>query len=45
MFIPTDVIEIDNKEQEANFILDKGKYRIIIKNRAYKTILDYQKKI
>ena len=43
--IPADVIEIDNKEQEANFILDKGKYRIIIKNRAYKTILDYQKKI
>lgn len=43
--IPTDVIEIDNKEQEANFILDKGKYRIIIKNRADKTILDYQKKI
>jgi hypothetical protein len=43
--VPADVIEINNKDQEANLILDKGFYRIIIKNRDYKTILDYQKKI
>ncbi len=43
--VPADIIEIDNKEQEANFVLDEGLYRIIIKNREYKTILDYQKKI
>ncbi|UQD56926.1 hypothetical protein [Flavobacterium sp. K5-23] len=43
--VPADVIEINNKDQEANLILDNGIYRIIIKNRGYKTILDYQKKI
>lgn len=43
--IPADVIEIENKEQVANMILHKGMYRIIIKNRNYETILDYQKQI
>jgi len=43
--IPADVIEIENKEQVANMILHKGMYRIIIKNRHYETILDYQKQI
>tara|TARA_R110000868_G_scaffold27909_3_gene105220 strand:+ start:238 stop:1389 length:1152 start_codon:yes stop_codon:yes gene_type:complete len=43
--VPADVIEITNKEQEANFIIDKGLYRIIIKNREYKTIFDYQEQI
>ncbi|WP_339921467.1 hypothetical protein [uncultured Flavobacterium sp.] len=43
--IPADVIEIENKEQVANMILHKGMHRIIIKNRNYETILDYQKQI
>ncbi|MEZ7497959.1 hypothetical protein QO200_04330 [Flavobacterium sp. Arc3] len=43
--VPADVIEIENKDQEAHFILDKGMYRIIIKNREYKTVSDYEAKI
>lgn len=43
--VPADVVEIADKKQEANLILDKGMYRIIIKNRGYKTVSDYEAKI
>jgi len=43
--IPADITEITNKEQKADLVLDKGNYRIIIKNRDYEIIQDYQQKI
>lgn len=43
--IPTDVTEISNKNQKADLILDKGNYQIIVKNKDYKIIQDYQQKI
>lgn len=43
--IPADITEITNKEQKADLILDKGNYRIIVKNRDYEIIQDYQQKI
>jgi hypothetical protein len=43
--IPADVTEITNKDQVVNLILDKGNYRIVVKNKDYKIIQDYQQKI
>jgi hypothetical protein len=43
--IPADVTEITNKDQKVDLILDKGNYRIIVKNKDYKIIQDYQQKI
>jgi uncharacterized iron-regulated protein len=43
--IPADVIELSNKDQKVDLILDKGIYQIIVKNKDYKIIQDYQQKI
>lgn len=43
--IPADVTEIANKDQKVDLILDKGDYRIIVKNKDYKIVQDYQQKI
>ena len=43
--IPADVTEIANKDQKVSLILDKGDYRIIVKNKDYKIIQDYKQKI
>ncbi|REG97890.1 hypothetical protein [Flavobacterium aquicola] len=43
--IPADIIEINSREQKASLILDKGDYQIIVKNKEYKIIQDYQQKI
>lgn len=43
--IPADVTEIISKDQKVDLILDKGDYQIIVKNKDYKTIQDYQQKI
>ena len=43
--VPADIIEIINKEQKVDLVLDKGNYRIIIKNRDYKIIQDYKQQI
>jgi hypothetical protein len=43
--VPADIIEITNKDQKVDLVLDKGNYRIIVKNRNYKIIQDYQQKI
>jgi hypothetical protein len=43
--IPADIVEITNKNQTIDLVLDKGNYRIIIKNRDYKIIQDYQQQI
>jgi hypothetical protein len=43
--VPADIIEITNKDQKVDLVLDKGNYRIIVKNRNYKIIQDYQQQI
>ena len=43
--IPADVTEITNKDQLVDLVLDKGNYRIIVKNRDYKIIQDYKQQI
>lgn len=43
--IPADIVEITNKNQTIDLVLDKGSYRIIVKNRDYKIIQDYQQQI
>lgn len=43
--IAADVTEITSKDQKADLILDKGNYQIIVKNKDYKIIQDYQQKI
>lgn len=43
--IPADVTEITNEDQVVDLILDKGDYRIVVKNKDYKIIQDYQQKI
>lgn len=43
--LPTDIIEILNAESQMNLILEKGYYDIIIKDRNYKIINDYEVKI
>ena len=43
--IPADITEITNKEQTVDLVLDKGNYRIIVKNRDYKIVQDYKQKI
>ena len=43
--IPADVIEILNEEDKTNLILDKGIYKIIIKNKEYKIINEFEAKI
>jgi hypothetical protein len=40
--IPADIIEISNKSQTGNLILDKGIYKIIMKDKDYKIINEYQ---
>jgi len=43
--IPADVTEITNKDQKVDLILEKGDYRIIVKNKDYKIIQDYKQKM
>jgi uncharacterized iron-regulated protein len=43
--IPADVTEIMTKDQVVDLILDKGDYQIIVKNKDYKIIQNYQQKI
>lgn len=43
--IPADITEIINKDQTVDLVVDKGNYRIIVKNRDYKIIQDYQQQI
>lgn len=43
--IPADVIELTSKDQKADLVLNKGDYRIIVKNKEYKIVQDYQQKI
>jgi hypothetical protein len=43
--IPADVTEITNEDQVVDLILEKGDYRIIVKNQDHKIIQDYQQKI
>ena len=43
--IPADVTEISNKDEKVDLILDKGNYQIIVKNKDYKIVQDYQQKI
>lgn len=43
--IPADAVEITNKDQKVDLILSKGDYRIIVKNKDYKIVQDYQQKI
>lgn len=43
--IPCDVIEILNKNQSRTLILKRGKYKIIIKDKNYKIINEYDKEI
>lgn len=43
--IPADITEVTNKDQKVDLVLDEGNYRIIIKNRDYKIIQDYQHQI
>jgi hypothetical protein len=43
--IPADVTEVTNKDQKVDLVLDKGNYRIIVKNRDYKIIQDYKQQI
>lgn len=43
--IPADIVELENVEQKSVLILDKGMYRIIVKDKNYKIIQDYEKKI
>lgn len=43
--VPADIIEITNKETKTNLILDKGIYKIIIKDKNYKIIQEFDAKI
>lgn len=43
--IPADVTEISNKNQTSDLILDKGDYRILVKDKNYKIIQDYKQTI
>ncbi|PZQ87953.1 MAG: hypothetical protein DI548_05320, partial [Flavobacterium johnsoniae] len=43
--VPADIIEILNKETKTNLILDKGIYKIIIKDKNYKIIHEFDAKI
>lgn len=43
--IPADIIEIMNEEEKINLILEKGNYKIIIKNKEYKIINEFKAKI
>ena len=40
--IPADIIEITNESQTRNLILDKGTYKIIVKDKNYKIVNEYQ---
>ncbi len=43
--IPADIIEIINEQDKTNLILEKGIYKIIIKNKEYKIINEFDLKI
>jgi hypothetical protein len=43
--IPADLIEIINEQDKTNLILEKGIYKIIIKNKEYKIINEFDAKI
>lgn len=43
--IPADLIEILNEKSNTNLILNKGIYKIIIKNKHYKIINEFETKI
>ncbi len=43
--IPADIIEINSRSQNGVLILDKGNYKIIIKDKNYKIVNEYLQKI
>jgi hypothetical protein len=43
--IPADIIEILNENQFGNLILEKGIYKIIVKDKNYKIVNQYEHKI
>lgn len=43
--VPADIIEIINKETKTNLILEKGIYKIIIKDKNYKIIQEFDAKV
>ena len=43
--IPADIIEIPNKESQTSLILEKGTYKIIVKDQDYKIINEFDAKI
>lgn len=43
--IPADVIEILTNESKANLVLQKGTYKIIVKDKNYKIINEFETKI
>ena len=43
--IPADLIEIINEQDKTNLILEKGIYKIIIKNNEYEIVNDFDVKI
>jgi len=40
--IPADIIEITKESQTGNLILDKGIYKIIVRDKNYKIVKEYQ---
>lgn len=43
--IPVDIVEITNQNQIPNLFLTKGEYKIILKDKDYKIINEYEQKI
>lgn len=43
--IPADLIEIKNEQDKTNLILEKGIYKIIIKNEEYEIVNEFEVKI
>ncbi|WP_431610877.1 hypothetical protein [Chryseobacterium sp. 'Rf worker isolate 10'] len=43
--IPADIIELNTSKDDRFLILDKGEYEIVIKNKEYKVISRFEKKI
>lgn len=43
--VPADIIEIWNKESISNLVLARGDYKIIVKDKEYKVIQEWQAKV
>lgn len=43
--VPVDLIEILSEEDKTNLVLEKGNYKIIIKNKEYKIINEFEMEI